>query len=117
MDEVRSLFAFFRGSLRFYDEVSHLLSYLSNFKRAQTHKWIQRDPVAKSIILALARRGSRNISELTRDVREDRGTASRRIVAERVERLIEAGVIRERKRGKSRRLELGEGPAQGEGKE
>jgi DNA-binding transcriptional ArsR family regulator len=107
MDEVRSLFGFFRGSLRFYDEVSHLLSYISSFKRATKHEWIFKDEFAKDIILTLARKGPRNISQLTRDIREDRGTASRRIISERVDRLIESGIVRETKMGPSRKLELG----------
>ena len=113
MDEVRSLFGFFRGSLRFYDEVSHLLSYVSSFKKATKHSWIYKDEIAKDIILNLARKGPRNISQLTRDIREDRGTASRRIVSERVDRLIESGIIRETKSGPSRKLELG-GPEEAE---
>ena len=107
MDEVRSLFGFFRGSLRFYDEVSHLLSYISSFKKATKHEWIYKDEIAKDILLNLARKGPRNISELTRDIREDRGTASRRIVSERVDRLIASEIIREKKIGPSRKLELG----------
>ena len=113
MDEVRSLFVFFRGSLRFYDEVSHLLSYISSFRRATKHGWVLKDEIAKEIILDLARKGPRNISQLTRDLREGRGTASRRIVAERVQRLIECGILRERKQGAGRRLELA-GQAEGE---
>jgi DNA-binding transcriptional ArsR family regulator len=107
MDEVRSLFGFFRGSLRFYDEVSHLLSYVSSFKAATKHKWVMKDELAKEIVLILARKGPRNISELTRDVREDRGSASRRIVAERVERLIASGIVTETKAGGGRRIRLG----------
>jgi hypothetical protein len=107
MDEVRSLFGFFRGSLRFYDEVSHLLSYISSFKKATKHEWIYKDEIAKDILLNLARKGPRNISELTRDIREERGSASRRIVTERVEKLIESGIIGETKTGASRKLKLG----------
>jgi hypothetical protein len=117
MDEVRSLFGFFRGSLRFYDEVSHLLSYISSFKKATKHEWIYRDQIAKDILLNLARKGPRNISELTRDIREDRGTASRRIISERVDRLIESGIIREKKIGPSRKLELGSPGESGQGDE
>ena len=111
MDEVRSLFGFFRGSLRFYDEVSHLLSYVSSFKKASRHSWVLKDEIAKDIVLDLARKGPRNISQLTRDLREGRGTASRRIVAERVDRLIKCGIVREGEGGSGRRLELaGQGP-------
>jgi len=111
MDEVRSLFAFFRGSIRFYDEVSNLLSYISSFRRATEHGWISKDQLAKDIILSLARKGPRNISELTRDIREERGKASRRIVAKRVQQLLESGIVTEATSGGSRRVKLGEGRA------
>lgn len=107
MDEVNALFRFFRGSMRFYDDVSHLLSYISSFKKASSTKWISKDPLAKAILVDLARRGPRNISQLTRDLREERGKASRRIVSERVDRLIEEGVLTEDRHSGSRRLRLG----------
>ena len=107
MDEVRSLFAFFRGSIRFYDEVTHLLSYISSFRRATQDAWISKDQLAKDIILSLARKGPRNISELTRDIRQERGKASRRIVASRVKRLMESGVVTETRTGATRRIQLG----------
>ena len=109
MDEVRSLFAFFRGSIRFYDEVSHLLSYVSTFRKATQHGWISKDRLAKDIILALARKGPRNISELTRDIREERGKASRRIVASRVKQLLESGIVAESRSGSSCKVQLVEG--------
>ncbi len=108
MDQVRNLFAFFRGSLRFYDEVSHMLSYISSFQKVNKHGWISKDPLAKAILTDLARRGPRNISQLTRDMRELRGTASRRVVSERVDRLIDCGIIEEERSGSSRMLRLGE---------
>jgi len=107
MDEVRGLFAFFRGSIRFYDEVSHLLSYISSFRRATQDAWISKDQLAKDIILSLARKGPRNISELTRDIRQERGKASRRIVASRVKQLMESGVVTETRTGTTRRIQLG----------
>lgn len=109
MDEVRGLFTFFRGSIRFYDEVSHLLSYVSSFRRATQQGWISKDQLAKDIILSLARKGPRNISELTRDIREERGKASRRIVASRVKQLLESGIVAESRSGSSCKVQLVEG--------
>lgn len=98
---------FSRGSIRFYDEVSHLLSYVSSFRKAIPHGWISKDELAKDIILTLARKGPRNISELTRDIRQERGKASRRIVASRVKQLMESGVLTEKRTGSTRRVQLG----------
>ncbi len=106
MDEVRALFQFFRGSIRFYDEVSHLLSYVSSFRKASQHKWIYRDSLARDIVFLLARKGPMNVSQLARDIREDKGKASRRIIAARVQKLVESGVVRQRWVSGSRRLEL-----------
>jgi len=70
--------------------------------------WISKDQLAKDIILSLARKGPRNISELTRDIREERGKASRRIVASRVKQLLESGIVTESNNGSSYRVQLAE---------
>jgi len=56
---------------------------------------IQKDEIAKAIILALEKKGKLNISQLTEEIRKIRGTASRRIVRERVNKLIKLGILRE----------------------
>ncbi len=52
------------------------------------------------------KKGSLNISQLTEQVRKERGSASRRIVRERVDKLIETGIIREIDHGYGRQIEL-----------
>ena len=64
------------------------------------------DSISKAIISALERKGSLNISQLTEQVRKERGSASRRIVRERVDKLIESGIIVELDYGYGRQLEL-----------
>jgi len=51
------------------------------------------DPITRSIVEALSDCSSLSVSEITRRVRELRGTASRRIVRERLYRLVRIGVV------------------------
>ena len=51
------------------------------------------DDISRAVIEVLATRGPMNISQITRAVRELRGRASRRIVAERLKRLLEVGLV------------------------
>jgi DNA-binding transcriptional ArsR family regulator len=66
-----------------------------------------RDPISMAIIEAMAVSDkSMSISELTRKVRDVRGTASRRIVTQRVRALEKKGLISIIKAGKSMRVRL-----------
>ncbi len=64
------------------------------------------DDIAKDVIEALAVKGPMNISELTRELRKMRGSASRRIIAQRLLMLENLGVVRRVSGGKGRRYEL-----------
>ncbi|MCE7741583.1 MAG: hypothetical protein GOP50_03925 [Candidatus Heimdallarchaeota archaeon] len=64
------------------------------------------DTISESVISSLERKGRLNISQLTDEVRKERGSASRRIVRERVDKLIEKGLIFEVDEGYGRQLEL-----------
>ncbi len=64
------------------------------------------DEISKAIISSLERKERLNISQLTEQVRKERGSASRRIVRERVDKLIEEGIIQEIETGYGRQLEL-----------
>ncbi|MFW9852458.1 MAG: hypothetical protein ACFFDS_05925 [Candidatus Thorarchaeota archaeon] len=72
----------------------------------ETHPDIKFDEISKAIISALERKERLNISQLTDQVRKERGSASRRIVRERVEKLISQGIIREIDIGYGRQIEL-----------
>ena len=52
------------------------------------------DEISRAIIETLALRGPMNISELARALRELRGSASRRIIAKRLEELVDIGLVR-----------------------
>ncbi len=65
------------------------------------------DPISRAIIEALAvKEGPLTVSQLTEEVRQLRGTASRRIVRERVKELQEAGVVNVRRVGRKLLVEL-----------
>ncbi|MHA1687165.1 MAG: hypothetical protein ACTSYD_12305 [Candidatus Heimdallarchaeaceae archaeon] len=71
----------------------------------QRHPQIKHDEISKTLIEILEREGSMNISQLTEAVRKERGKASRRIIRERVNKLIALGVIKE-KEGYGRKVAL-----------
>src|SRR2546428_5865310 len=52
-----------------------------------------KDDISKHIVTALFEKGDRNISQVTEAVKGKRGTASRRIVRERIQELEEKGVL------------------------
>src|SRR5712691_930137 len=52
-----------------------------------------KDDISKHIVTALFEKGDRNISQITEAVKGKRGTASRRIVRERIQELEEQGVL------------------------
>ncbi len=64
------------------------------------------DDISKSILAALERKERLNISQLTEQVRKERGSASRRIVRERVDKMIEEGIIQEIDSGYGRQIEI-----------
>ncbi|MCK4948652.1 MAG: hypothetical protein KAS60_00985 [Thermoplasmata archaeon] len=62
-----------------------------------------KDPISIEIIKILFDAKERNISELTRELKNRRGTASRRIVRERLHILEKKGAVESASAGKSRK--------------
>jgi DNA-binding transcriptional ArsR family regulator len=52
-----------------------------------------KDPISKDIMRVLMERRDQNITQITESLRTKRGSASRRIVRERVKTMIEQGIV------------------------
>ena len=84
-----------------YSEPAHKVVMLAKKVVEIQRRLGERDPISRAIVEALTVKGSPlTLSELTREVRALRGTASRRIIAERVRKLERMGVVRTKKAGK-----------------
>ncbi len=66
---------------------------LSESRELLLRPGIQKDEIAKAIIRILITTGPLNVSQISRRLREERGSASRRIVRERLQRLSELEIV------------------------
>lgn len=76
-----------------YGEPLKLIQRLLGVRRFLTKSPESRDDVSRIILNALALKGPMNISQLTREVARERGSASRVTVRKRVRSLLDEGVI------------------------
>jgi DNA-binding transcriptional ArsR family regulator len=65
-----------------------------------------KDPISQEIVKILFDKGDRNISQIADQMRQRRGSASRRIVRERLEKLVEDGIVTVSAEGKQRRFSI-----------
>jgi hypothetical protein len=76
-----------------YGEPLKLIQRLLGVRRYLEKTPDSRDEVSRIVLNALALKGPMNISQMTREVERERGTASRVTVRKRVLDLLEEGVI------------------------
>ena len=58
-----------------------------------------KDPISREIVRVLMSKSEQNISQITDLVRSKRGTASRRIIREKIQELIEKNVLQQKHKG------------------
>ncbi len=93
--------------LRTFQDVTNVATIFS------PSKWIMRlrpdvnlDAIERVIVDVLTREGAKNISQLTASVRMERGTASRRIIREKVNDMIEREIVEEIDEGYGRVIRM-----------
>ncbi len=94
IEEVRSSAKIIREGFEFYDGMVRLMSKFTKAERLESRYGdLKRDDISWRIIQILDNSRPLNISQITTSVRAERGTASRRIVRERVNDLVKRGIL------------------------
>jgi hypothetical protein len=93
--------------LRTFQEVTNVATIFS------PSKWLMRlrpdvnlDAIERVIVDVLTREGSKNISQLTSAVKRERGTASRRIIRDKVNEMIAQEIVEEIDEGHGRVVKM-----------
>lgn len=82
-----------RTGITLYSEPLKAIKRLYDARRFLEMRAIEKDEISRLMVQSLAMRGELNISQIERAVRAQRGTASRRIVRQRLRMLQEQGVV------------------------
>lgn len=94
IEEVSESAKVIREGFEFYDGMVKLMSKFTKAERLESRFGnLKKDDISWAIIKTLDTSRPLNISQLTSAVRSERGTASRRIVRERVNELVERGIL------------------------
>jgi len=93
-EEVKESAKVVREGFEFYDSLVRLMSKFTKTERLESRFGdLKKDDISWKIVQILDRSQPLNISQLTAAVRAERGTASRRIVRERVNDLLKRGIL------------------------
>lgn len=95
IDEVSQSAKVIREGFEFYDGLVKLMTKFTKAERLESQYGdLKKDDISWRIIQILDVSRPLNISQITAAVRAERGTASRRIVRERVNSLTERGILK-----------------------
>jgi hypothetical protein len=95
LEEVTDSARIIREGFEFYDGMVKLMSKFTRAERLESRYGdLRRDEISWRIIQILDNSRPLNISQLTAAVRAERGSASRRIVRERVNKLVERDILK-----------------------
>ncbi|MHA1638222.1 MAG: hypothetical protein ACTSUO_01815 [Candidatus Thorarchaeota archaeon] len=94
LDEVTESAQVIREGFEFYDGMVKLMSKFTKAERLESRYGdLKKDQISWLVIKILDNSKPLNISQITASVRGERGTASRRIVRERVNELLQRGIL------------------------
>ncbi|MHA3963621.1 MAG: hypothetical protein AM325_008765 [Candidatus Thorarchaeota archaeon SMTZ1-45] len=94
IEEVRSSAKVIREGFEFYDGMVRLMSKFTKAERLESRYGdLKKNDISWRIIQILDNSRPLNISQITTSVRAERGTASRRIIRERVNTLVKRGIL------------------------
>jgi len=94
IEEVRTSAKVIKEGFEFYDGMVRLMGKFTKAERLESRFGdLKKDDISWRIIQILDNSRPLNISQITASVRAERGTASRRIVRERVNDLVERGIL------------------------
>lgn len=82
-----------RSGIALYSEPLKAIQRLYDARRFLKIQAVEKDEISRLIVQSLAMRGELNVSQIERAVRAQRGSASRRIIRQRLKALQQSGVV------------------------
>ena len=104
--ELSPILANLRSGVTLYSEPLKAMKRLYEAGRYFKTEAVEKDEISRLIIEALAVRGQMNISQVEREVRGSRGKASRRVIRERLKKLVDQNIVSVTGTGKTRKYHL-----------
>ena len=92
--ELSSVLSDLKGGVSLYSEPLKAIKRLYDARKFLKTGEVEKDELSRLIIQSIALRGPLNISQIERELRTARGTASRRVIRERIAKLMEKGMVK-----------------------